>query len=116
MPCSPIFLSFEWCECDVGDAVQVREVYELLHLNYVEDDDAMFRCETVGLGVGGRGFAGRRTWAGAAQDSRSAAGHSHGGMLVFESVDLRHGRRSAGGQHTSACGGQLAAALPPVPR
>ncbi|KAI8466323.1 MAG: N-myristoyl transferase [Monoraphidium minutum] len=39
----PLPDSFEWCECDVGDAAEVKEVYELLHLNYVEDDDAMFR-------------------------------------------------------------------------
>ncbi|GBF95994.1 glycylpeptide N-tetradecanoyltransferase-like [Raphidocelis subcapitata] len=39
----PLPDSFEWCEADVCDAAQVREVYELLSLNYVEDDDAMFR-------------------------------------------------------------------------
>lgn len=35
--------TFEWCECDVSDATQVHEVYNLLHNNYVEDDDALFR-------------------------------------------------------------------------
>jgi hypothetical protein len=35
--------SFEWANCDVSDKGQVQEVYELLSLNYVEDDDAMFR-------------------------------------------------------------------------
>ena len=42
MPLSPP-ASFEWCECDVSDAREVQEVYELLSLNSVEDDDAMFR-------------------------------------------------------------------------
>jgi glycylpeptide N-tetradecanoyltransferase len=39
----PLPPAFEWGECDVSDAAQVREVFELLHANYVEDDDAMFR-------------------------------------------------------------------------
>jgi glycylpeptide N-tetradecanoyltransferase len=34
---------FEWCEVDVTDPAQVQEVYNLLNLNYVEDDDCMFR-------------------------------------------------------------------------
>jgi hypothetical protein len=39
--------SFEWCICDVGDPAEVQEVYDLLTLNYVEDDDAMFRWGVV---------------------------------------------------------------------
>ncbi len=35
---------FGWCECDMGDEATVMEVYDLLLYNYVEDDDAMFRC------------------------------------------------------------------------
>lgn len=35
--------AFEWADVDVSSADEVREVYELLSLNYVEDDDAMFR-------------------------------------------------------------------------
>jgi len=37
--------SFVWCECNINDEVECKEVYELLHLNYVEDDDAMFRFD-----------------------------------------------------------------------
>ncbi|KAJ3094482.1 hypothetical protein HDU96_001659 [Phlyctochytrium bullatum] len=36
---------FEWCTLDINDPVQIKEVYELLTLNYVEDDDAMFRFD-----------------------------------------------------------------------
>eukprot|EP00877_Chromochloris_zofingiensis_P010082 jgi/Chrzof1/5327/Cz15g22080.t1 len=35
--------SFEWCTCDISNEQHCKEVYELLHFNYVEDDDAMFR-------------------------------------------------------------------------
>lgn len=35
--------SFEWCTCDVTDAVQLKEIYELLSAHYVEDDENMFR-------------------------------------------------------------------------
>lgn len=35
--------SFEWCECNINDDHETQEVYTLLHNNYVEDDDAMFR-------------------------------------------------------------------------
>eukprot|EP00879_Flechtneria_rotunda_P029142 GHRR01031415.1.p1 GENE.GHRR01031415.1~~GHRR01031415.1.p1 ORF type:complete len:179 (+),score=37.65 GHRR01031415.1:185-721(+) len=35
--------SFGWCDCNIEDEKEVQEVYELLHKNYVEDDDAMFR-------------------------------------------------------------------------
>lgn len=64
----PLPANFEWCTCDVTDPVQVRlnaseilflhslgliiffpiqikEIYELLNANYVEDDDAMFRFD-----------------------------------------------------------------------
>lgn len=35
--------SFVWCECNIDDDHETQEVYTLLHNNYVEDDDAMFR-------------------------------------------------------------------------
>uniref|UniRef100_A0A7S0VEK5 Glycylpeptide N-tetradecanoyltransferase n=1 Tax=Polytomella parva TaxID=51329 RepID=A0A7S0VEK5_9CHLO len=35
--------SFEWCSVDFNDEAQVQEVYDLLHNNYVEDDECMFR-------------------------------------------------------------------------
>ncbi|BDA48372.1 Glycylpeptide N-tetradecanoyltransferase 1 [Coccomyxa sp. Obi] len=34
---------FEWSTCDVNDKKIVEEVYQLLTMNYVEDDDNMFR-------------------------------------------------------------------------
>jgi hypothetical protein len=34
---------FEWCSIDVLDDAQMKETYDLLSKNYVEDDDAMFR-------------------------------------------------------------------------
>eukprot|EP00922_Rhytidocystis_sp_ex-Travisia-forbesii_P038414 GHVS01057234.1.p1 GENE.GHVS01057234.1~~GHVS01057234.1.p1 ORF type:complete len:445 (-),score=79.00 GHVS01057234.1:24-1358(-) len=34
---------FEWNELDVNNDVELRQVYELLEANYVEDDDNMFR-------------------------------------------------------------------------
>ncbi|KAK9917820.1 hypothetical protein WJX75_008609 [Coccomyxa subellipsoidea] len=34
---------FEWSTCDVNDEKTVAEVYQLLTMNYVEDDDNMFR-------------------------------------------------------------------------
>lgn len=34
---------FEWSTIDVNDESQMKEVYNLLYGNYVEDDDAMFR-------------------------------------------------------------------------
>ncbi|KAF9265466.1 N-myristoyl transferase [Marasmius fiardii PR-910] len=34
---------FEWTTIDVNDPAQSKEVYDLLSLNYVEDDDATFR-------------------------------------------------------------------------
>lgn len=36
---------FEWCEVDVENEGEMRQVYELLTKNYVEDDDAMFRFD-----------------------------------------------------------------------
>eukprot|EP00959_Pyramimonas_sp_CCMP1952_P380621 7974539-Pyramimonas_sp.AAC.2 len=41
--------SFEWCECDMRETAEVDEVYKLLNLNYVEDDDNMFRCGSIAL-------------------------------------------------------------------
>jgi hypothetical protein len=35
--------SFEWTTCDVNDQAQLKEIYELLSLHYVEDEDEMFR-------------------------------------------------------------------------
>ncbi|KAI8453063.1 Myristoyl-CoA:protein N-myristoyltransferase, N-terminal domain-containing protein [Phakopsora pachyrhizi] len=44
---SPLTLpdGYEWCTLDLADSVQLKELYELLTLNYVEDDDAMFRFD-----------------------------------------------------------------------
>jgi glycylpeptide N-tetradecanoyltransferase len=44
---SPYALSegFEWCEFDVNDGAQLEEVYQLLTLHYVEDEDNMFRFD-----------------------------------------------------------------------
>ncbi|KAI8087658.1 acyl-CoA N-acyltransferase [Gilbertella persicaria] len=36
---------FEWCEIDMTDEKQVKELYDLLTFNYVEDDDAQFRFD-----------------------------------------------------------------------
>ncbi|KAJ3098399.1 hypothetical protein HDU97_004027 [Phlyctochytrium planicorne] len=36
---------FEWSTLDIDDPAQIKELYELLTLNYVEDDDAMFRFD-----------------------------------------------------------------------
>ncbi|KAF8643899.1 hypothetical protein AX16_008915 [Volvariella volvacea WC 439] len=36
---------FEWSLMDIVDTAQVKEVYDLLSLNYVEDDDASFRFQ-----------------------------------------------------------------------
>ncbi|KIM87248.1 hypothetical protein PILCRDRAFT_815729 [Piloderma croceum F 1598] len=41
----PLPKEFEWCIMDLNDAKQVKEVYDLLSLNYVEDDDASFRFQ-----------------------------------------------------------------------
>ena len=37
--------SFEWSDVDLGDAAQAKELYTLLHENYVEDGDQMFRFD-----------------------------------------------------------------------
>nr|CAJ20616.1 N-myristoyltransferase, putative [Toxoplasma gondii RH] len=34
---------FVWCECDVRDPEELKEVYDLLSQHYVEDDDNLFR-------------------------------------------------------------------------
>ncbi|KAL0041757.1 hypothetical protein WJX79_003570 [Trebouxia sp. C0005] len=39
----PLPNSFYWCQCDINNNDVVKEIYDLLMLNYVEDDDAMFR-------------------------------------------------------------------------
>ncbi|TPX40811.1 hypothetical protein SeMB42_g05864 [Synchytrium endobioticum] len=36
---------FEWCTVNIDDEKEVKELYELLSLNYVEDDDNMFRFD-----------------------------------------------------------------------
>lgn len=41
----PLPKDFEWAIVDVQDPAQLKELYELLSLNYVEDDDAMFRFD-----------------------------------------------------------------------
>lgn len=39
----PLQDMFEWCLCDLMDPAVCTEVFDLLRLNYVEDDDEMFR-------------------------------------------------------------------------
>jgi len=39
----PLPKDFEWSTIDIDDPVQLREVYELLSANYIEDDVASFR-------------------------------------------------------------------------
>lgn len=60
----PLPKGYEWCSCDVNNdeevfiyflfdfididpnnclIIQIKEIYDLLYMNYVEDDDAMFR-------------------------------------------------------------------------
>ncbi|KAG0261971.1 glycylpeptide N-tetradecanoyltransferase [Actinomortierella ambigua] len=41
----PLPKEFEWSLIDVQDGKELKELYELLTLNYVEDDDAMFRFD-----------------------------------------------------------------------
>ncbi|KAG2183228.1 hypothetical protein INT43_006232 [Umbelopsis isabellina] len=36
---------FEWCEVDITNEKEITELYQLLTLNYVEDDDAQFRFD-----------------------------------------------------------------------
>ncbi|KAF9246177.1 acyl-CoA N-acyltransferase [Melanogaster broomeanus] len=39
----PLPKDFEWSILDINDPKQIKEVYDLLSLNYVEDDEAAFR-------------------------------------------------------------------------
>ncbi|KAF9469157.1 Myristoyl-CoA:protein N-myristoyltransferase, N-terminal domain-containing protein [Collybia nuda] len=41
----PLPKDFEWSMLDIDDPQQIKEVYDLLSLNYVEDDDASFRFQ-----------------------------------------------------------------------
>ncbi|EMD38301.1 hypothetical protein CERSUDRAFT_113468 [Gelatoporia subvermispora B] len=41
----PLPKDFEWSVLDLNDAAQLRELYELLCANYVEDDNASFRFQ-----------------------------------------------------------------------
>jgi hypothetical protein len=41
----PLPKEFEWSLVDVEKDKEIKELYELLTLNYVEDDDAMFRFD-----------------------------------------------------------------------
>ncbi|KAG5653839.1 hypothetical protein H0H81_010112 [Sphagnurus paluster] len=41
----PLPKDFEWSTLDIEDPKQNKEVYDLLSLNYVEDDDASFRFQ-----------------------------------------------------------------------
>jgi glycylpeptide N-tetradecanoyltransferase len=41
----PLPKEFEWSLVDVENDKEIKELYELLTLNYVEDDDAMFRFD-----------------------------------------------------------------------
>ncbi|EIW85083.1 N-myristoyl transferase [Coniophora puteana RWD-64-598 SS2] len=41
----PIPKEFEWSVLDINDPKEIKEVYDLLSLNYVEDDDASFRFQ-----------------------------------------------------------------------
>lgn len=36
---------FQWGNCDLNNEAQLMEVYDFLNLNYVEDDDGMFRFD-----------------------------------------------------------------------
>ncbi|KAF8636733.1 hypothetical protein AX17_003536 [Amanita inopinata Kibby_2008] len=39
----PLPKDFEWSAIDINDPNQIKEVYDLLSINYVEDDEASFR-------------------------------------------------------------------------
>jgi glycylpeptide N-tetradecanoyltransferase len=39
----PLNEQFEWCKVDLADEDVIQEVFDLLRLNYVEDEDEMFR-------------------------------------------------------------------------
>ncbi|KAI7867525.1 acyl-CoA N-acyltransferase [Spinellus fusiger] len=42
---SPLPKEFEWCLVDMTQEKELKELYELLTMNYVEDDDAEFRFD-----------------------------------------------------------------------
>ncbi|ORY83298.1 acyl-CoA N-acyltransferase [Protomyces lactucae-debilis] len=42
---TPLLKDFEWVTMDLDDPAELKEVYELLTQNYVEDDDASFRFD-----------------------------------------------------------------------
>ncbi|CAO3608419.1 unnamed protein product [Cunninghamella blakesleeana] len=42
---TPLPKEFEWCELDMRNEKEAKELYELLTLNYIEDDDAQFRFD-----------------------------------------------------------------------
>ena len=41
----PLPKEFEWCDVNLNDDNEIKEVYDLLTENYVEDDDNMFRFD-----------------------------------------------------------------------
>lgn len=41
----PLPKDFEWCTMDLNNQGELKEVYELLTANYVEDSDATFRFD-----------------------------------------------------------------------
>ena len=41
----PLPEQFEWCDVNLTDDKEAKEVYDLLTENYVEDDDSMFRFD-----------------------------------------------------------------------
>jgi Myristoyl-CoA:protein N-myristoyltransferase, N-terminal domain len=41
----PLPKDFQWCTVDLNNPNQLKEVYELLSANYVEDEDAIFRFQ-----------------------------------------------------------------------
>ncbi|KAG6832334.1 hypothetical protein H0H87_001975 [Tephrocybe sp. NHM501043] len=41
----PLPKDFEWSTLDLNDPKEIKEVYDLLSLNYVEDDEAAFRFQ-----------------------------------------------------------------------
>jgi len=41
----PLPKEFEWCDVNLNDEHESKEVYDLLTENYVEDDDNMFRFD-----------------------------------------------------------------------
>ncbi|KAH0251499.1 Glycylpeptide N-tetradecanoyltransferase, partial [Aureobasidium melanogenum] len=61
---SPLVAGFEWCEIDMLDEAELKEVQELLCNHYVEDDEAMFRFnylnETLNWALKAPGW--RKSW------------------------------------------------------